>query len=34
MKTDIMCPMRLFAAFLLVPVAALGVAVEPLPPPE
>ena len=34
MKTDIICPMRMFAAFLLVPAAALGVVVEPLPPPE
>ena len=34
MKTDIIRLMRLFAAFLLVPAAALGVAVEPLPPPE
>ena len=34
MKTDIICHMRLFAALLLVPAAALGVVVEPLPPPE
>ena len=34
MKTDIICHMRLLAAFLLVPAAALGVVVEPLPPPE
>ena len=34
MKTDIIRLMRLFVAFLLVPAAALGVAVEPLPPPE
>ena len=34
MKTDIICHMRLLAAFLLVPAAALGVTVEPLPPSE
>ena len=34
MKTDIIWHVRLFAAFLLVPAAALGVVVEPLPPPE
>ena len=34
MKTDIICLMRLLAALLLVPVVALGVTVEPLPPPE
>ena len=31
MKTDIICLMRLFAALLLVPAAAFGVTVEPLP---
>ena len=31
MKTDIISPMRLFAALLLVPVVALGVTVESLP---
>ena len=31
MKTDIICLMRLLAAFLLVPVVARGVTVEPLP---
>ena len=34
MKTDIICLMRLLAAFLLVPVVAHGVTVEPLPPSE
>ena len=34
MKTDIICLMRLLAALLLVPAAALGVTVEPLPPSE
>ena len=34
MKTDIICFMRLVAALLLVPAAALGVTVESLPPSE
>ena len=32
MKTDIICLMRLLAAMMLVPVVALGVTVESLPP--
>ena len=34
MKTDIICLMRQLVALLLVPVVALGVTAEPLPPSE